>query len=81
MLTKDKLETLNQVSMIKIKTKCMVVILHQWVIKIKLKMMSKLKMKVKARTKIMVMTKGFLKNLLKKPKLADTSILHHYFVS
>jgi hypothetical protein len=47
----------------------MVVILHQWVIKVKLKKMSKLKMKVKARTKIMVMTKGFLKRLLKKPNL------------
>jgi NADH dehydrogenase FAD-containing subunit len=76
MQTKDKLKTLNQVSMIKIKTKYMVVTLHQWVIKVKLKMMSKLKkmrklkMKVKARTKTVVMTKGFLKNLLKKPKLA-----------
>jgi hypothetical protein len=35
----------------------------------KLKMMIKLKMKVKARTKMVVMTKGFLKSLLKKPKL------------
>jgi hypothetical protein len=32
-------------------------------------MMSMLKMKVKARTKMMVMTKGFLKRLLKKLKL------------
>jgi hypothetical protein len=42
---------------------------HQWLIKAKHKLMSKLRMKVKARTKSMVMTKGFLKNLLKKPKL------------
>jgi hypothetical protein len=70
MLAKDKFKTLNQVSMIKIKTKCMVVILHQWVIKIKLKLMSKLKMKVKVRTKTMVMTKWLLKNLLKKLNLA-----------
>jgi NADH dehydrogenase FAD-containing subunit len=75
MLAKDKLKTLNQVSMIKIKTMCMVVSLHQMVIKIKLKMMSKLKeksklkMKVKARTKTMVMTKWLLKSLLKKLKL------------
>jgi hypothetical protein len=32
MLAKDKLKTLNQVSMIKIKNKCMVVIIHQLVI-------------------------------------------------
>jgi hypothetical protein len=76
MLAKNKLKTLNQVTMIKIKTMSMVVILHQMVIKIKLKMKSKLKleselvMKVKERTKIMVMTKWLLKNLLKKLKLA-----------
>jgi hypothetical protein len=76
MLAKDKLMTLNQVSMIKIKTMSLVVILHQMVIKIKLKMKSKLKLeselviKVKARTKTMVMTKWLLKNLLKKLKLA-----------
>jgi hypothetical protein len=64
MLAKDKLKTLNQVSMIKIKTMCMVVILHQLVIKIKLKM------NVKVRTKTVVMTKKFLKNLLKKLKIA-----------
>jgi hypothetical protein len=54
----------------------MVVSLHQQYIKAKLKMMSmlmlmnKLKLKVKARTKIVVMTKEFLKSLLKKLKLA-----------
>jgi NADH dehydrogenase FAD-containing subunit len=75
MLAKDKLKTLNQVSMIKIRTMSMVVIFHQVVIKIKLKMKSKLKlmselvMKVKARTKTMVMTKWLLKNLLNKLKL------------
>jgi hypothetical protein len=75
MLAKDKLKTLNQVSMIKIKTISMMVIFHQVVIKIKLKMKSKLKlmselvMKVKARTKTVVMTKWLLKNLLKKLKL------------
>jgi hypothetical protein len=76
MLAKDKLKTLNQLSMIKIKTMCIVVILHQMVIKIKLKMMSKLnnksklKMKVKVRTKTVLMTKWLLKSLLKKLKLA-----------
>jgi hypothetical protein len=74
MLAKDKLKTLNQVSMIKIKTMCMVVSLHQMVIKIKimskLKEKSKLKMKVKARTKTVVMTKWLLKSLLKKIMLA-----------
>jgi hypothetical protein len=75
-LAKDKLKTLNQVSMIKIKTISMVVSFHQMVIKIKLKMKSKLNleselgMKVKARTKTVVMTKWILKNLLKKLKLA-----------
>jgi hypothetical protein len=60
MLTEDKIKTLNQVSMIKIKTKCMVVILDQLVIKIKLKMM------VKMRIKMVVMTKWLLKSLLLK---------------
>jgi hypothetical protein len=40
MLAKDKLKSLNQVSMIKIKTMSMVVNFHQVVIKIKLKMES-----------------------------------------
>jgi hypothetical protein len=71
MQTKDKLKTLTQVGKTKIKTKYMMVNLHQWLIKAKLKLISKLKMKVKARTKMVVMTKWFLKSLLKKLKLTE----------
>jgi hypothetical protein len=62
------------VSKTKIKNKKMMVILHQLLIKAKLmtlrmlKVLSNLKMKVKARTKMVVITKWFMKSLLKNPR-------------